>query len=55
MPLQEEKQSPVEEDIATRTKRLIELVHVRAKEETMQRAVSQALLYWLRMEAEKPA
>ena len=55
MPLQEEKCAPIEEDTATRTKRLIELVHVRTKEETMQRAVSEALLYWLRLDAEKPA
>jgi hypothetical protein len=55
MPLKEEKTTPVEENAATRAKRLIELVHVRVKEESMQRAVSQALLYWLRLEAEKTA
>ena len=55
MSLKEATRTPNAEDVATRTKRLIELVHVRAKEETMQRAVSQALLYWLRLEAPKRA
>jgi hypothetical protein len=50
MPVQEATHSPVEEDAATRAKRLIQLVCVRAKEESMQRIVSQALLYWLRQD-----
>jgi hypothetical protein len=43
----EEKNKPVQEDPATRSKRLADLIHVRLKEQATQREGSEAFLHWL--------
>jgi hypothetical protein len=46
-----EKNTPAQEDPATRAKRLVDLIRVRLKEQATQRESSEALLHWLRADS----